>query len=107
MKMRTTLGAAFVLGLAGAGQVAAAQTPASDAGQTQAPAPEHAAVTVLAVESATPPQAAAREAPMQAEAAGAERCRWRRAERRGLSRLFIPLDICREGLSALRRGVSC
>jgi hypothetical protein len=107
MIVRTTLAALAALGLAGAIQSASAQ----QATPPPVIAPASPTMTAQATQTTTEPTATAPDASVP-DASVQEasltnhtgQCRWRRNERKGLEFVLIPLDLVREGLSALRRG---
>lgn len=111
MILRKTLGVALVIGLVGAGHVAAAQEPApavipvvqqqgepAEGDQLQADATgagESQAGASGAVFASPPP-------PPAPETTRSTQCSAQRPERRGFELLLIPFDVGRQGLRALR-----
>jgi hypothetical protein len=117
MIVRTSLVAFAVLGLASAMQLASAQEPmpAPAANGTATPSIEASQEVVTEQSAVAPhaamptppaPEATTASADQSSSSTGRVQCRWRRSERSGIGFLLVPVDLVREGLSAVRRGTT-
>jgi hypothetical protein len=116
MIVRTSLVAFAVLGLASAMQLASAQEPmpAPAANGTATPSieasqeavTEQSAVAPYPAMPTPPAPEATASADQSSSSTGRVQCRWRRSERSGIGFLLVPVDLVREGLSAVRRGTT-
>lgn len=95
-----SLALAFASASASAQTTGATEPAAAEMHQTAAAAPDP--------QPAMQPPPAAETPSVEAPHAAPARCAaWRRPERAGLEFVLVPLDWFREGLSALRRGITC